>query len=332
MNRRDMMLSALAVATALAPLRAIAQIPRRHLPYRIGFGYSLLPERARLFQQLLGELGWTHGSDYVFVESGMAFGADIDEAAQRILAHKPDVIYVISTAFALAVQRFSRTIPVVMYSSGYPVAAGVAESLARPGGNVTGNTSYAGTGIWGKLLQLLVEVKPGIRRIGLLWDYLPPLFSPAEIDFGMGELRADARSLGLELDFAEIRNGTEVSAALALASRRSQALLVTYGPVLGPEVPRVMRYAVANRLPTIMDTHSIPLLDPGPLLVYGASVADLTRRSFAYIDRILRGANAGELPIQQPAKFELMVNLRTANAMGLTLPPALLARADRVIE
>lgn len=333
MNRRDTILPALALVAALAPLRAIAQTPRRHRPFRIGFGYSLLPKRARLFQRLLGELGWTPGSDYVFVESGMPFGADIDEAAQRIVAQEPDVIYVVSTAFALAVQRLSRTIPVVMYSSGYPVAAGVAESLARPGGNVTGNTSYAGTGIWGKLLQLLGEAKPGTRRIGLLWDYLPPLFSRAEIDFGMGELRADARSLGLELDFAEIRNGMDVSAALtALASRRSQALLVTYGPVLGPEVPRVMRFAVANRLPTIMDAHSIPLLDPGPLLVYGASVADLTRRSFAYIDRILRGANAGELPIQQPAKFELAVNLRTAAAIGLEVPRSILARADRVIE
>lgn len=318
-----------AAALAVAPL-ARAQARR---PFRIGFGYALLPEREALFRQLLAELGWTHGSDYVFVDSGLPFGADLDEAAWRVVAREPDVIYVVSTAFAAAVQAVTRTIPVVMYSSGYPVPAGVAQSLSRPGGNVTGNTAYAGTGIWGKLLQLLGEAKPGIGRVGLLWDYLPPLFAPAEIEFAMNELRADGRALGLELEFAEIRDRTEVPAALArLVAQRADALLVTYGPVLGPVVPRVLRFAVANRLPTIMDSHSIPPLDPGPLFVYGAPVADLTRRSFAYIDRILRGEKAGDLPIQQPARFELVVNLRTASAMGLALPHSLLARADRVIE
>lgn len=319
----------LIAAGALAAFPVLA----RPGPRRIGFGYALLPEREALFRQLLAELGWTHDGDYVFVDSGLPFGADLDEAARRVVAREPDVIYVPNTAFALAIQKVSRTIAVVMYSSGYPVPAGVAQSLSRPGGNVTGNTAYAGTGIWGKLFQLLGEAKPGIERVGLLWDYLPPLFAPAEIEFGMNELRADGRALGLELEFAEIRDGAEVPAALArLVAQRAQALLVTYGPVLGPEVPRVLRFAVSNRLPTIMDSHSIVPLDPGPLLVYGAPVADLTRRSFAYIDRILRGEKAGELPIQQPARFELVVNLRTANAMGLALPQSLLARADRVIE
>jgi putative tryptophan/tyrosine transport system substrate-binding protein len=316
---------------ALAAFPVVARLQPR--PRRIGFGYALLPGREPLFRQLLADLGWTHGSDFVFVDSGLHFGADLDEAARRIVAREPDVIYVPSTAFAAAVQKVTRTIPVVMYSSGYPVSAGVAQSLSRPGGNVTGNTAYAGTGIWGKLFQLLGEAKPGIKRIGLMWDYLPPLFAQAEIDFGMTELRADARALGLELDFAEIRSRTAVPGALeALLSRRAEALFVTYGPVLGPEVPGVLRFAVANRLPTIMDTHSIPHLEPGPLLVYGAPVADLTRRSFVYIDRILRGEKPGDLPIQQPARFELVVNLRTAKAMDLALPQSLLARADRVIE
>ncbi|HEU4645796.1 MAG TPA: ABC transporter substrate-binding protein [Burkholderiales bacterium] len=326
-RRREFLFTAAALAAA--PL-ARAQARRT---FRIGFGYALLPEREALFRQLLAELGRTHGSDYVFVDSGLAFGADLDEAARRVVAREPDVIYVTDTAFALAVQKVTRTIPVVMYSSGYPVAAGVAQSLARPGGNVTGNTAYAGTGIWGKLFQLLAEAKPGVKRVGLVWDYLPPIFAPAEIEFGMGELRAGAGSLGLALEFAEIRNQDEVPDALArLVAQRVDALLVTYGPVLRPEVSRVLRFAVAKRLPTIMDSHPITPHDPGPLLVYSASVADLTRRSFAYIDRILRGEKAGDLPIQQPARFELVVNLRTATAIGLVLPQSILARADKVIE
>ena len=327
LTRRRILLAAGALAAA--PL-ARAQARR---PFRIGFGYRLLPDRAELFKGLLKELGWVHGADYVFVHSDMPWGTDIHDAAKRIVSEQPDVILVVTTAFALAVQRLTRTIPVVMYSSGYPVAAGVAETLARPGMNVTGNSSYAGTGIWGKLLQLLLEVRPGIRRIGLVWDYLPPLFAREEIDFGMTELRADAHALGLELEFAEITTPGDIDAALArLEARRVHALLVTAGPSIGPEVARIMRFALAARLPTIMDAHLTYPIDPGPLLAYGAPVAVLTRQSFTYIDRILRGAKPGELPIQQPSRFELVVNLKVARALPLELPPSLLARADRVIE
>jgi putative tryptophan/tyrosine transport system substrate-binding protein len=330
-RRRWFVLASAALATA--PLRAMSQAPGRSRPFRIGFGYSLLPARAELFKSLLKEMGWTHGADYVFVHSGMPWGADIHESARRVVAQQPDVILVITTAFAMAVQRLTRTIPVVMYSSGYPVEAGVAQTLARPGMNVTGNTSYAGTGIWGKLLQLLVEAKPGIRRIGLVWDYLPPLFAREEIDFGMAELRADARALGLELELAEITAPGDIDAALAhLEARRVHALLVTAGPSIGPAMPRIMRFAQIARLPTIMDAHVTYPIDPAPLLAYGASVAALTRQSFVYIDRILRGAVPGELPIQQPSRFELMVNLKMARALQLELPASLLARADRIIE
>lgn len=330
-RRRRFVLSVAALAAA--PLRALAQASGRGRPFRIGFGYRPSPERAELFKGLLKEMGWTHGADYVFVHSGTPWGADIHESARRIVAEQPDVILVITTAFAMAVQRLTRTIPVVMYSSGYPVEAGVAESLARPGMNVTGNTSYAGTGIWGKLLQLLVEAKPGTRRIGLVWDYLPPLFAREEIDFGMTELRADALGLGLELEFAEITAPGDMDAALArLEARRAHALLVTAGPTIGPGVARVMRFAAAARLPTIMDAHLTYPVDLGPLLAYGAPVAVLTRQSFAYIDRILRGAAPGELPIQQPSRFELVVNLKMARALQLEMPRSILARADRVIE
>ncbi len=320
-------------AVAAAPLCALAQVPRRERRFRIGFGYRLLPERVEILHRLMKEMGWARGADYVFVDSGLTWGADVDEAARRVVALQPDVIHVVSTAFALAVRRQTRTIPVVMYTSGYPVAAGVANTLARPGMNVTGNTSYAGTGIWGKLLQLLVEAKPGVRRIGLVWDYLPPLFAREEIEFGMTELRADARALRLELEFAEIRNRADVDAALSdLGGRRVQALLVTAGPTLGPEISRVMRFAIDQRLPAILEAHLVVPPEPAPLLAYGPPVAVLTRQSFEYVDRILRGALPGELPIQQPAQFELVVSLKTAGALQLELPRSILARADRVIE
>jgi putative ABC transport system substrate-binding protein len=146
-RRRRFLLAAGALAAA--PLRAMAAPPRRERQFRIGFGFQLLPERALTYQRLLGELGWMRGRDYAFVDSGIPFGPDVEVAALRIVRQEPDLIVVIGTAFARAVQRLTRTIPVVMYTSGYPVAAGVARTLSRPGMNVTGNTSYAGTAVWG---------------------------------------------------------------------------------------------------------------------------------------------------------------------------------------
>jgi putative ABC transport system substrate-binding protein len=329
-RRRRFLLAAGALAAA--PLRAMAAPPRRERQFRIGFGFQLLPERALTYQRLLGELGWMRGRDYAFVDSGIPFGPDVEVAALRIVRQEPDLIVVIGTAFARAVQRLTRTIPVVMYTSGYPVAAGVARTLSRPGMNVTGNTSYAGTAVWGRLLQLLAEVKPGTRRIGLVWDYLPPQFAREEIDYGMNELLADARALDLTLEFAEIREASAIEVALtSLESRQVQALLVTAGPTLGPIASRVTRFALANGLPSVMDAHLVLPVEPAPLLVFGPPVDVLTRQTAAYVDRILRGSPPGELPIQQPARFELVVNLRTARLLRLELPQSLLLRADRVI-
>lgn len=283
--------------------------------------------------ELMRTLGWTYGRDYVFIESGLPYGPETEEAARRIVAQKPDVIFVVSTAYAVMVHRLTSRTPIVMFSSGYPVEAGVAHSLARPGKNVTGNTVYAGTGIWGKLLQLLREAKPGVKRIGMLWDYLPPAFPHEEIDPAMGELRHDAGALGLEVRLAEVRRPDELATALAgFVAGHVEALLVTTGPVVYPDRSRVTQFAVDTRLPTITDAHWPVPVEPGPMLAYGPTVADLRRQAIGYVDRILRGANPGDLPIQQPAKFELVVNLKTAKAIGLTIPQSILIRADRVIE
>ena len=333
MNRRETVLALLFLSGLARTLPLVAQERTEGHPFRIGFAVNLTPAGREATQELMGEFGWKYGRDYTFIESGVPYGPAIEEAARRIVAEKPDLIFVATTAFAVAVQRLTSTIPIVMYTSGYPVAAGVALSLARPGKNVTGSTVYAGTGIWGKLLQLLSEVKPGVKRIGLLWDYLPPAFPREEIDFGLGELRDNVRSLGLATHIAEVTRPEQVTAALAaLDSWRAEALLVTSGPVMFPEMSRIMKFAIGKRLPTITDSNWQYPVEPRPLLAYGPPISVLRRQAVGYIDKILRGAKPSELPIQQPAKFELVVNMKTAKALGLTIPQSILLRADQVIE
>lgn len=313
------------------PWAAGAQVRKGARPFRIGLTTSMLDGAAVV--ALMRSLGWTHERDYVLVESGLPYGTLFEVAVRRTLAQQPDVILTTSTTYALEARRLTTTIPIVMVTSGYPVEAGVAGSLARPGGNITGNTSYAGAGIWGKLFQLMMEAKPGTRRFGLLWDYVAPLFPQAEIDAGMGELRADANALGVELHFAEVRRTEEVFDRLAELQRKNiDALQITNGPAIWPRRHSVVEYAIARVLPTITEVFWPPSSEPGPLITYGALFTDQLRQAIGYVDRILRGVDPGELPIQQPTRFALAVNLKTARAIGLELPSALLLRADHVIE
>jgi putative ABC transport system substrate-binding protein len=223
------------------------------------------------------------------------------------------------------------SIPIVLSTAGYPVENGLAESLARPGKNVTGISAYAGTEIWSKLLQMLREAKPDIKRVSILWTYAPPLFPPSEP--GVAELRNAARVLGLQLHIAEAAGPDQVPGALAeIEAERPDALLLTSGNLAVKVRPAVMQFAVNNRLATIADAVWVIKVEPYPLLTYGTRQTDLTRSAVYYVDRILKGAQPGELPIQQPTKLELKVSLKTAKAIGLTVPPSLLARADEVIE
>lgn len=313
------------------PCAARAQPRKGTRPVRIGLTSGML-NRATVVA-LMSSLGWSDERDYVLVESGLPYGTRFEEAVSRTLAQQPDIILTTSTTYALEARRLTTTIPIVMVTSGYPVEAGVARSLAQPGGNVTGNTSYAGAGIWGKLFQLMMEAKPGTKRIGLLWDYVAPLFPQVEIDAGMGELRANANALGVELQFAEVRRTEEVFDRLTqLQQKNIDALQITNGPAVWPERHSVVKYAIARGLPTITEVFWPPSSEPGPLITYGALFEDQLQQAIGYVDRILRGANPGELPIQQPTRFVLAVNLKTARAIGLELPRALLLRADRVIE
>lgn len=326
MRRREAMAALLAV---LVPLGASAHA--RML--RVGFLPDPIDPFTQWFYEAMHDLGWVEGRNFTTLTSGFAFGHEIEPAAKRIIAQVPDLIWTVNTAYALAAHRLTRTIPIVMWTSGYPVEVGLAESLARPGKNVTGNTNYAGTGVWGKLLELLCEAKPAVKRIGVLWDYVPPAHPREEIEPCYEELGAAAKKLGLVIHIAEVPHPDQAPAAMsAVDAGNPDALFITTGTPLWNLQARVMRFAVERHLPSIVDFPWRPAIQPQPLLSFSPSPRDLIRRSVVYVDRIAKGANAAELPIQQPAKFELVVNLKTAKAIGLTVPRSLVVRADQVVE
>jgi len=336
MNRRKAVAALLALGAIGHPLLAQGQTPRRRSPFRIGWATNIFSEgeRDRSLAQLR-ELGWTEGRDYTFVESGVLFGQGFDLAAERIVAENPDLIIVVNTAYALAVQKRTATIPIVMWVTGYPVEAGLANSLARPGRNATGNSGYAGTGIWGKLLELLREVRPSLQRVGVMLDYLPPAHPPEEVAPIRAELKGGAGALGLDVTIVEVTTRDRVKSDLAeLAQARCEALILTTGPVLLPARQEVLEFALQHRIPTITDWDLLPdIKGLRSTMVYSPPYAELRRKTFEYVVRILRdGAKPGELPIQRPSKFELTLYIESARAIGLTLPQSLLLRADRVIE
>ena len=333
MNRRDLLLALLAIGAVTGPCDVRAQAPRGARPLRIGLLPDLSTEEHAWFVGALRELGWAEGRDFVTIPTGSRFGRQFELAAKHMLSERPDLVVTKGTARALSVHRLTSTVPIVMFSSGGPVEAGLAQSLARPGKNVTGNSIYAGAAVFGKLLELLREAKPGIKRIGVFWGYLPPASPREEIEPAYEVLRQAARTLGLAIHIAEVASRDQLSAAMAASdAERPDALLVTSIPGLFPVWSRIMEFAVKRRLPTIVDSRWPSEVHPYPLMAYGASREHLARQTAFYVDRILKGARPGDLPIQLPAKFELLVSQKTAKAIGLVVPQSLLLRADEVIE
>jgi putative ABC transport system substrate-binding protein len=214
MKRRDFIMG---VGGAAAwPLTVWAQNTNK-APKRIAFFPDLSPVTLEYLRADMRVLGWIEGQNFIVLPSGIEAGSRIpsSEDAQHVVANNPDLIFTASTAYALVAQRATGSIPIVMLISGYPVEAGVADSLARPGRNVTGNSMYAEIGVMGKLLELLREAKPDIRRVGILWTYVMPAFPKEEIEPGYAELNSAARSLNLELHIVEVANSDQVQAALA---------------------------------------------------------------------------------------------------------------------
>jgi putative ABC transport system substrate-binding protein len=245
--------------------------------------------------------------------------------AADLVRSKVDVIVAGGGAATQAAQQATRTIPIVMSVVIDPLGSGLVPSLARPGGNVTG-VSMMGPDLVGKQLGLLKEVVPKVSRVALLWNPENPGSATQ-----LREAKAAARVLGLRLQTLEARNPEEIDSAFAAMTReRAGALLILADGIFGNQRRQIAELAAKRRLPSIFGLSEYP--DAGGLMAYTANFLDLERRAATYVDRILKGAKPGELPVEQPSNFELVINLKTANAIGLTIPPSLLQRADRVIE
>jgi putative ABC transport system substrate-binding protein len=235
-----------------------------------------------------------------------------------------DVIVAVVTQASLAARDATTSVPIVMIGVADPVAAGLVASLARPGGNVTG-TSGAWTQVVGKQLELLKETLPDASRVAVLWNPGNPIYQALQLR----EAQIAARTLRLELQPVEARTAAELPRAFAtIAARRP--LLISGDPFFAANKQRIAELAAARRIPIVTGVGESA--DAGALLAYGPSTPDLARRSASYVDKILRGARPADLPVEEPTSFELVVNLKTARALGITVPRPLLLRADRVID
>ncbi len=325
MNRRAF-ITLLGGAAVAWPPAAGAQQPGR-LP-TVGFlGASTSSNWSHwtaAFVRRLRELGWIEGRT-VAIEYRWADGRSerFDEFAAEFVRLRVDVIFSVGSA-AAAAQQATSTIPIVFAMAGDPVGSGMVASLARPGGNVTG-LSIQSTDLAGKRIELLREVLPGLRRLAIMVNAGNPT---AVLE--MAEAQAAARKLGLEVDTLEFRRAEEIAPAFRTLNSGVQALYVCPDPLVNANHARINTLALGARLPTIHPFRDY--LGAGGFMSYGANNVDLFRRSGDLVDKILRGAKPGDIPVQQPTKFDLVVNLITAQALGLTVPPTLLARADEVIE
>jgi putative ABC transport system substrate-binding protein len=324
MNRRETIISlaALGAAPLVAEAQQSAKIPR--IGY-VGANLADVPHLQEAFLQGLRDLGYVEGRNVV-IEFRSAEGKleRLPALAAELVALKVDVIVAPPTVAALAAKQATRTLPIVMTGSADPVQSGLVTSLARPGGNVTG-LSYLSEELGGKRLDLLKQAVPGVSRVAVLWE--PGSASERTEKDILKELEVAARGLGVRLQFVEVRVPEDIDRAFSYMTRaRADALAVLGSPMLGAERRRIADLAAKNRLPTVYPGRQS--VDAGGLMSDGANLADLHRRAATYVDKILKGAKPAELPIEQPTKFELVINLKTANALGITIPPSLLQRAE----
>jgi ABC-type uncharacterized transport system substrate-binding protein len=246
--------------------------------------------------------------------------------ASDLVARQVDVIVAVGGAEAAAAKGVTAHIPIVTIAVDDPVGRGFAASLAKPRGNVTGLTSSAGDELHGKRLELLKELVPGIARVGILSDVAHPGTRRR-----VKATATAARTLRVELREIEVRDSADLDRAFGKTQRQPiDALIVPLFPMFFVQRARIVDLAARSQLPTMYDVREY--VDRGGLVAYGPRFQDLFRRAAVYVDKILKGAQPGDLPIEQPTKFELVINLKTAKALGLTLPPSLLVRADQVIE
>ncbi|MDR3489214.1 MAG: ABC transporter substrate-binding protein [Bradyrhizobium sp.] len=327
MRRREFitLLGGAAVAWPLIP-RVEAQSAAK--VYRVGFLLGATGESvASLFHALeegLRELGYVEGRNIVFVQRyGDGRMERLPDLAAELVRLKVDVIVTGTNLHVAAVRRATTTIPIVMIFTADPVGAGFVASLARPGGNVTGLTADASPDLWAKYLSLLKEVVPGLSRVGVLGQVASQV--------GFAELEAASQNLGVALEVADLQRPEDIDRAFAtMISQRVEALVVVVGPLTYLLRQEIADAALKHQLPAM--TNASQFAQAGLLMSYGPNVEDLYRQAATYVDKILRGASPADLPVGQPTKFEFVINMKTAKALGLEVPPSLLATADEVIE
>jgi putative ABC transport system substrate-binding protein len=332
MNRRDFVVAVvalLALGVAAASLAAEAQQAGK--VYRIG--YLSTPTRASVervlqaFLRTLRELGWVEGQNLT-IEYRWAEG-DVErlpDFAAELVRRKVDVIVAPAGSAALAAKNATSSIPIVMIFSSDPVEMGLVASLSRPGGNITGTTLTPGPEIFGKQLQILKETIPHASRVAILSNPADPSFATQ-----VREVEATARSLRIRLQHVEARGPEEFDNAFAaMAQERAEALLVAGTSTFLAHRARLAELAVKGRLPTMYSFREN--VEAGGLMAYAVNMTDFIGHAAVYVDKILKGAKPAELPVQQPTKFEFVINLNTAKSLGLTIPQSVLARADDLIQ
>jgi putative ABC transport system substrate-binding protein len=318
----------LTLALLLAPLTSEAQ-PSAHVP-RIGllclFSSATGQSKTESFRQGLRDLGYIEGKN-ILIEFRWAEGhrERLAELAADLVRLDVAVIVTESPPAALAAQQATHTIPIVTAAIGDPVALGLVASLARPGGNVTGLTFQA-PALSGKRLELLKELAPQATRVAVIWNGT----NPAHASY-LGETEAAARALGLQLQAVEMRSPADLDRAFEAIVRARPSVLITLADgMLLDNRTRVVEFAAQSQLPAIFPDREFT--DAGGLMTYGPNLAANFRRAAYYVDRILKGAQPTDLPVEQPMKLELIINLKTAQALGITIPPVLLFQADEVIR
>ena len=308
---------------SLSAAQKSAQVPR------IGYlsaGPSGPSPNIEVFRQGLRALGYVEGQT-ITIEYRYAAGRDdrLADLAAELVRLKVELIVTDSSPAARAAKQASKTIPIVMSASGDPIGTGLIASLARPGGNITGLT-HLSPELSGKRLELLKETFPKASRVAVLWNGANP---DKASDFR--ETEAAARAFGVQLQSLEVRTANDFDKAfVAATSKRAQALITLSDPLTGSHGRRILDFTLKNRLPAMYGEKGF--VEAGGLMAYGHIPAELHRRAATYVDKILKGTKPAELPVEQPTKFEFIINLKAAKQIGLTIPPNVLVRADRVIK
>jgi putative tryptophan/tyrosine transport system substrate-binding protein len=321
---RRLLLVFLGLVILGAPL---AEAQRAGTVARLGlllFGTPANDPNVASFRERMRELGYVEGQNLV-LEYRFAEGRSerLPELARELVALKPQVIFALGGDVAPAAKSATATIPIVFAASLDPVQSGLVGAFARPGGNLTGVT-FASSELAAKRLQFLKEAAPEVSRVGVLWD-------PGHPDFEYKETLVAAQRLGVQVQSLEVRGSGDFDPAFrTAAAARADAVIVASSRLMTLNQPRIIELAAGHRI--ILVSGWGPWARRGALLSYGPDLDAIVRRAATHVDKILKGAKPGDLPIEQPTKFELIVNLKTARAYGLTIPPSLAARADRVID